>query len=377
MPNKIQAFFAIPPAIRAEFWKDSMQKNRSSLWIISIMIFGMELFNIARVLFFSTSRLGTLNNRIYFSLYCALLLGAAISLFLQHRLRNAPMRAQLGIQFGSVAFFFLWHILLNLYDLRRNPTAESYVFISALVGLAMFIQMPAACSAAFYTLGYLLFMGLASRYLEMGAIINLTIVAVVATAISITRSHHTVIELLQRREIHRINEHLLQLLQKDPLTGLLNKKAFQDCGESVLGKLSNMEAVVFFMIDVDDFKLVNDQYGHPCGDSVLVEMGRRIQAFFPDARYIGRIGGDEFAVILPAIGDSASMQRGGAQFAKEPHVISWEGKEFHLQCSMGGAWIGRPGVSYQQVYREIDSALYEAKQGGKGRCCMREISGEN
>ena len=373
MLAKLKDFFAIPSAIQSEFQQDSLQKNKVSLLIISIMIFGMELFNLARVLFFSRSGLGTVNNRIYFSMYCVLLLGAAFSLLLQYRLRNAVIRVQWAVQISSVAFFFLWHILLNVYDLIRNPPAESYVFISALVGLAMFIQMPAKWSAFFFSVGYALFMTLSISSLDSGTIINLTIITCVTIAIAITRSHHTVIELIQRKEINRINAHLHLLLKKDPLTGLLNKKAFQDCAENALSTLAAPEALVLLMIDIDDFKQVNDQYGHPCGDYVLEQTAQKIQEAFPDASCIGRIGGDEFAALLPGERNIPALKKRGACFAKETLEISWQGKLLQIHCSIGAVWVGTAGISYAQAYQTMDDALYEAKQNGKNSCSVQEI----
>ena len=77
MRGKIRDFLRIPPEILPAFRQDTLQKNRLSLLVIAAMIFGMEAYNIARVLFMSRSGLGTLNNRIYFGMYCALLLAAA------------------------------------------------------------------------------------------------------------------------------------------------------------------------------------------------------------------------------------------------------------------------------------------------------------
>ena len=82
------SFFRIPPEIREGFWQDALQKNRLSLLVICIMIFGMEPYNMARVLLWSSSGLGTLNNRIYFGMYLALWLAAALHLVLRHLLRG-------------------------------------------------------------------------------------------------------------------------------------------------------------------------------------------------------------------------------------------------------------------------------------------------
>ena len=88
MIQQVRNFLRVPPELLAAFQQNTLQKNRLALVVISIMIFGMELFNMARVLFWSASGLGTLNNQIYFGMYCSLWLSAALTLLLQRLLRH-------------------------------------------------------------------------------------------------------------------------------------------------------------------------------------------------------------------------------------------------------------------------------------------------
>lgn len=366
------AFLTIPAEIRLEFWQDSLQKNRLSLLMISTMIFGMELFNIVRVLFFSASGLRSVNNRIYFGMYCLLIMGAALALLLQHLLRRAPLRTQWGVQAGAAGYFLLWHIGFNVYDLARNPTAGVYLFLTAIVGLAMFIQMPYAMSTFYFGLGYAVFMVLSAPMLDMGSIINLTMTTIVMLAISFTRCRHAVIELCQRREIAQINEQLQQMLQKDPLTGLLNKTAAQARIAHNLESCAPEETFLLFMMDLDNFKFINDHYGHPCGDHVLVETARRLRSVFFDAVCAGRIGGDEFLVLLSA--DGGEHEARSRQLLEELSNIRWMEQPLDVACSIGVLRVARPGARYEQLYAAVDAALYEAKQRGKSCCCFREIS---
>lgn len=373
MHKKALELLTIPPAIQLEFWQDTLQKNRISLLVISAMIFGMELFNIARVLFWSMSGLRSANNRIYFAMYCALLLGAGLYLLLQYWLQKASHRIQWAVQAGTVAFFLLWHVILNAYALFRNPAAGTYTFITAIGGLAMFIQMPAAFGATYFGLGYALFMLLSAAALDMGTIINLTMTTIVALAISFTRCRHTVIELSQRRKISQINTQLQQLLQKDPLTGLLNKKATENCISCALASATQTDPLALFMMDLDDFKSINDRYGHPCGDHVLMETAQKLRLVFPDAMCVGRIGGDEFAILLHCAADSKALQRQGGQLIQSLSDICWLGKKLEVSCSVGILRVGRPGVNYERLYAETDQVLYDAKRCGKGCCRFREF----
>lgn len=371
MRQAVWQFLRIPPEIREEFWQNSLQKNRLSLLVICIMIFGMELYNMARVLFLSNSGLGTLNNRIYFGMYCSLLLAAALSLALQQLTRRASSGVQWAVQYVSVLFFFLWHICLNAYDLSRSPGGATITFLTAVLGLAVFIQMPARYSIPCYGGGWALFLLLTRTTLDSGDRINLTFTAIVALAVSLTTARHAVITLSQRREIREINDHLQKLLELDPLTGLLNKTAFQARAEARLAR--GGEALTLFMLDLDGFKAVNDVYGHPCGDFVLQEAGLRLRSVLPPDTDIGRIGGDEFAALLPGARGAAELERTGGRLIREISAIRWQERDVGAGCSVGICQAARPGASYAQLYREADQALYRAKRQGRGMCVLTRL----
>ncbi len=368
MKERVLAFFQLPDLLRPAFRADSLQKNRLSLLVICLMIFGMELFNMARVLFWSSSGLATLNNRIYFSLYLTLFLFAAAYLLLAFRLREASTEVQLAVQYGTVLAMLWWHAALNAYDLIRNPEAETGILVTALLGMAVFIQLPVLLAVLFYGSGYLLFMGLAGGILAEGGRLNLTITAIVALAISLVSHRRTVVLLRQRREIGEMNRRLQALLQKDPLTGLLNKTAFESCAAF---HLAQQTRVALFIADLDDFKEINDRYGHPCGDWVLQQTAERLRQAFPQAIGIGRIGGDEFAVVLEER-DPAVLRRQAETLIRLVGEILWQESPVGARCSVG---IGLPAaqISYETLYRETDRALYAAKGEGKGRSYLCEI----
>ncbi len=371
MREALRSFFVIPREILPEFWLDTLRKNRVSLLVICIMIFGMELFNMIRVLFLSQSGLGTLNNRIYFGLYCSLFLAAAAYLVLRCLLRNASVRAQWLNQIGMVVFAFLWHIILNAYDLMRSQDDMSSIYVTALLGLAIFTQMPGTYSVGCFGLGHVVFLVLAGPNLEIGAKINLTFTAVVALAISLTRCHYAVVELSQRKEIQRINTQLHELSQKDPLTGLFNKTAFQSLVERRLEEESG--ALALLMIDLDDFKQINDNYGHPCGDFVLQEAAYRMQDVFAGVHSVGRVGGDEFMVLLHSAPDRDELERQSGRLIDEISSIQWKNRLVGTNCSIGIVRAGQGGMTYDALYREADRSLYEAKKQGKGCWNIKEI----
>lgn len=127
-------------------------------------------------------------------------------------------------------------------------------------------------------------------------------------------------------------------------------------------------------MDLDDFKSINDRYGHPCGDYVLMETARKLRLVFSDTTCIGRIGGDEFAILLHCVGDGKSLERQGRQLIQALLEIRWQDQMLGISCSVGILRVSRPGVGYERLYSETDQVLYDAKRCGKGCCRFREIS---
>lgn len=360
MKAKIRSFFKIPPSVLPEFRQTAFHRNQISMLVMCIMIFGMELFNMSRVLFWSKSGLGTLNNRIYFGMYLSLFLAAALYLILHSCVSRSRLRFHLAVQYGAVLFFLLWHASLNAYDLMRNPNADLGIYYTAVLGVAVFILMPAWTAAILHTAAYVLFMGLAGSILTSGDRINVTFTAIVALAVSMTNSYHHMTIVSQRQEISKMNEMLLDKSRRDALTGLLNKSAFQHCAEPFL----NQKGIMLLIADLDNFKTVNDQYGHPCGDFVLKEMALQMEAAFPDAIGISRIGGDEFA-ILTREESSPSPADAAAALIRSVSQITWHGRNVSTGCSIGCCCIGLTGVSFEHLYSQADRALYQAKKQGK------------
>lgn len=150
----------------------------------------------------------------------------------------------------------------------------------------------------------------------------------------------------------------------DPLTGLLNRAAFED-RLTALRPRADLASLAVLLIDLDDFKPVNDQYGHHVGDALLVEVAARLQTCFRSQDAVARLGGDEFAVLLPGLdADQARTAASrAADLLREP--VGFEGLTLQVRASVGTA-VGRPQDAPALV-READAAMYRAKQGRAGR----------
>ena len=169
-------------------------------------------------------------------------------------------------------------------------------------------------------------------------------------------------------------EELHELAVRDPLTGLHNRRYFDDTLDHEVKRAHRYDrrlALVFF--DLDDFKAINEDIGHLGGDSVLAEMAQRLGLVVRGADIPCRVGGDEFAVILP----ESSVEDAELFFRRLKLAIQGQpvGRVQHLQISAGMAELGRDDDA-TSLFRRVDEALYRAKRAGKGRVMAAEDSEE-
>ena len=265
---------------------------------------------------------------------------------------------------------------LNAYDLYRDPAAETTVLTTALLGLALLIQSPPCYSAGQFTVGYLLFRAVMAPLLDVGDRLNLTITFAVALTVSLAQAYHSSVVLKQQKRIVEINAKLQELVHLDPLTGLLNKTTIECRADQLLQDSERREktgGLTLFLADLDEFKGINDRYGHPCGDHVLVETAEAMGQIFSDAAGVGRIGGDEFAILYDRPLTQVQIETLGQKFGEQLRKIRWKNQPMAIQCSVGVCICTQLQCTYQQLYAATDQMLYRAKKTGRGRCCVRQL----
>jgi len=186
------------------------------------------------------------------------------------------------------------------------------------------------------------------------------------------------------RELRRTNLVLQEASLTDPLTGLRNRRYFSATIESDVNQALRSHAdgrdphtrdLVFYLIDADNFKEVNDRYGHDVGDKVLVEMARRLSSSIRDSDVLVRWGGEEFLIV------SRYTDRGDAEWLAQrvlsavgdmPISLGASGESMYRTCSLGWAafpWFAdKPrAITYEEVLTLADRGLRQAKQLGKNR----------
>lgn len=161
-------------------------------------------------------------------------------------------------------------------------------------------------------------------------------------------------------------KHLMISASTDALTGVSNKKYTEEEINRWLEEAPEDSMQVFFMLDFDDFKSINDVYGHRIGDDALREMGRLLKQDFRQGDILGRIGGDEFAALMKNVNDRGVIEyRAERLCAHLREVRLADAPDCRLKCSIGISYAPKDGKSYVELYEHADEALYKAKESGK------------
>lgn len=155
----------------------------------------------------------------------------------------------------------------------------------------------------------------------------------------------------------------------DPLTGLLNRRSLQENLEYILrvSDRYNHRAALLF-IDLDNFKAINDSYGHETGDQLLIHIAKILKEFTRESDLVSRIGGDEFIIVLTDIKDRHSVEDFAKKLLEKLASTYWiNSHQFTLTSSMGAAIYPDDGQDVDGLMRFSDAAMYEAKRAGKNR----------
>lgn len=154
---------------------------------------------------------------------------------------------------------------------------------------------------------------------------------------------------------------LRQAALVDALTGVYNRSVEQLVNE----QLGKNESGLFFMIDLDNFKTVNDAYGHAAGDGLLIHVAQILREVFRPDDIIGRVGGDEFAVFISGTNDPAVASGRAAAIQHRLEQLCTPGSGQPVSASIGAAIAPRDGTSYDALTRAADQAMYTIKKNAK------------
>ncbi|MEO6396349.1 MAG: GGDEF domain-containing protein [Devosia sp.] len=172
------------------------------------------------------------------------------------------------------------------------------------------------------------------------------------------------------RELAIAHQKLIVYASTDSLTQVLNRAAFSTLVDAYLAEIRSHEAQTrgaLLIIDADNFKSVNDSYGHDRGDEALVKIAAAIQSMLRAPDMVGRLGGEEFGVFLPgASPDRAAIVAERIRTTVSMAEFTPRGSRHKLSVSVGGAVFQR-ALPFSDLFRQADQQLYSAKQNGRNR----------
>ena len=160
-----------------------------------------------------------------------------------------------------------------------------------------------------------------------------------------------------------------RLALSDSLTGLANRQRMRDTLElSLKDTPVDSQSIALILLDLDGFKAVNDTLGHPLGDALLIQVAQRLVRVVGEEGIVGRLGGDEFEIIVPYGNSSERLSRVAEEIIRnisEPYLI--HDNPINVSCSVGIATTHDSGTSVEKLVRNADLALYAAKANGRAK----------
>lgn len=185
------------------------------------------------------------------------------------------------------------------------------------------------------------------------------------------KTEQRLIQLAERRE--QVQQQLIQQANTDALTGLANRRALiQRLQERRVG-----DDLCVVWLDLDDFKPVNDQFGHAAGDAVLIELAQRMRHWCREDYLAARVGGDEFVLLLFGRHEVADCEEALQQLLQQLNApVLWQHKPVRVSASAGvlhvpAGW----SLTVDDILRRADEAMYQAKQAGQGLLHVQSAAG--
>lgn len=185
---------------------------------------------------------------------------------------------------------------------------------------------------------------------------------------AVQKKQNSILQLKNKElaEAVAVQEELRKQAQTDALTGLKNKSTIEHDCQIYLNKHRDASHAIMVM-DIDNFKNINDTYGHLCGDAILKHFGGILRKTADGADIVGRIGGDEFVMFIADIGGVRDVEARIGMLYKAMEIRAESFESIPIECSIGVTISGGGQMNYNELFLKADTALYRAKNEGKNR----------
>jgi diguanylate cyclase (GGDEF)-like protein len=318
---------------------------------------------------------------------------AATMVVLGYLLYRCDTRSQrsswqaLALQILFCASMLLFAIALSVIDQMVTPNTTNFATICLLVAMTSLMR-PTITLVLFLAAYFLFFQALAMTQPDPNLLalarshsVSAVLMSIVASAV-VWRQFVTAV--LLRRELVRSHQSIADkqseleyLATHDTLTGLYNRREFMRLAEMELARGARLPAdVCARMVDLDFFKKINDQYGHPAGDAVLQQIAAMLTAGVRSTDVVARMGGEEFIVLLPSTTTEGALALAEKlRCAIRTQQLKVQSLLVPVTVSIGVSAITKAQRStVAELYTAADQALYAAKHGGRDRVEYRAVA---
>jgi diguanylate cyclase (GGDEF)-like protein len=241
-------------------------------------------------------------------------------------------------------------------------TEPGIYFSPITIVVSMLFVLPFWHNVTFVTLTTAAFVLLSNFFKEQNVFLLDVSMAVLTWVLSLT-TNFVVLE-LRVRDMNQRRE-LMLLSCTDSLTGLLNKTKAESAAREYLAGQGSQGSCALFVIDLDQFKQINDQMGHQAGDAALEVFGESLMKLFRTIDIVGRVGGDEFVALMKNTSDRRLVARRAALICETVRRTHFRDTGITLTCSVGVAICEVGNCRYDELFKKADEQLYIVKRGGK------------
>ncbi len=359
----------IPNEYRDEYIHAVCRENLSRMLVISVLLVIIE----SLLAIFSEP---ANSPSFYLALWIALLSLFFIPVlsYFKGNVERIHIRYTYLVQALFLVGILMGGITWSLYE--QSSLASSSTYFLVVYTIAAFINIPPLISAVLFLAGNLVFMMLLPQFQVMTEVIvtlNINTLSMIIVAWTLNQMVYRVkiksflnekIIMEKNAELKKKNRELNELTMRDSLTDLLNhKNSLRRLKEEVDRSKRINYPLSVAMIDLDNFKLVNDSYGHQTGDEVLIQVAGILRENCRATDVVGRYGGEEFIIIMPDTNDQdAALLLGRIQSCIEQTCFK---DGIHITMSCGISELN--GESVHGILKSSDIMLYEAKKKGKNR----------
>ena len=358
----LKSLISIPLDVRPEFYADAVRRNSADMRFICALLLIIAAAGTASILF-AFGGVPDAGGRLRFYMYCALMVIIAAYLLAERLMRRDADVRRWAMQLAAAVLIFVWHILMNAFSLRNEPSSDITVYIAAALCFGVFLEMPAACALACLGGGCALLLLLTPGSLDMAGGLSACAACAAVCAVAVLHNRGAGTRLTQNKAIMTMNVQMQDLLQRDALTGLLNRAAFTRRAEEIVSR-NPSGAVTMLIMDLDNFSEINNEYGCSCGDCVLRQAAQGLQQVFMNVRCAGRLGDDEFAVIIDEPLSAAEAAVAGRRLEMKLSKVRWNGGSLSVGCTLGVCVALSGGQDYEQLYAQASLALAAARENG-------------